>query len=285
MFTIKQAAQLTGVSEHTLRAWERRYDVISTARTPSGYRLYDDAAVARIREMRALVDEGIPPRDASVEVASRHPVSRDTPAAPPDFGDLIDALAALDAGRVKRIVDQQFAVRSYESVVDDWLMPMLIEVGRAWARKRISVAGEHLVANIVLRRLSAAFEAAGPNPARSPVIVGGPKGISHELGLLAFAVALRRTGTSTVYLGGDVPVDAWVDAVRTTAAVGSVTSVPRRADAPRVVALAERLHAYDPAARVLVGGSFQHLATHGCIPLGHNVTLAARTVADIVAGS
>lgn len=285
MITIKQAAQLTGVSEHTLRAWERRYDVIAPARTPSGYRLYDEATLARIREMRALVDEGIPPRDASVEVATHHPVSRTPRVAPIDFSELIVALERLDAGRVKRIVDQQFAVRSYESVVDDWLMPMLVEVGRAWASARISVAGEHLVANIVLRRLSAAFDAAGPNPARPPVIVGGPKGVSHELGLLAFAVALRRTGTSTVYLGGDVPVDAWADAVATTAAVGSVTSVPRRADVVRVGALADRLHADDPTARVLVGGSFQHLATQGCLPLGHNVTLAARTVADIVGGS
>lgn len=41
MVTIKRAAELTGVPEHTLRAWERRYGLVAPARTDGGYRLYD----------------------------------------------------------------------------------------------------------------------------------------------------------------------------------------------------------------------------------------------------
>ena len=58
MYTIRQAAARSGVGESLLRAWERRYGVVHPSRTASGYRLYDDAASARLRAMRALVKAG-----------------------------------------------------------------------------------------------------------------------------------------------------------------------------------------------------------------------------------
>ena len=41
-YTVKQVSQLTGISTDLLRAWERRYGVVSPRRTASRYRLYGD---------------------------------------------------------------------------------------------------------------------------------------------------------------------------------------------------------------------------------------------------
>ena len=41
MFTIKRAAELTGLPVATLRAWERRYGVVAPIRSEGGYRLYE----------------------------------------------------------------------------------------------------------------------------------------------------------------------------------------------------------------------------------------------------
>jgi len=65
MYTIKQAASRSGVPVQLLRAWERRYGVVEPTRTPSGYRLYDEAAIARLRAMRRLIDEGWAPSTAA----------------------------------------------------------------------------------------------------------------------------------------------------------------------------------------------------------------------------
>ena len=43
MYTIKEAAARTGLSVPVLRAWERRYGIVSPTRTAGGYRVYDDA--------------------------------------------------------------------------------------------------------------------------------------------------------------------------------------------------------------------------------------------------
>ena len=56
MYTIKQAAARTGLTIPTIRAWERRYAIVTPARTAAGYRLYDEAAIERLAAMRTLVE-------------------------------------------------------------------------------------------------------------------------------------------------------------------------------------------------------------------------------------
>lgn len=289
MLTIKKAAEATGVPEHTLRAWERRYCLFSPARAPSGYRVYDEEAITRIRDMHTLVDLGWSPRDASVEVLRQHQSARTGPeGVQPTVGrdphlDLVQAAAELDAARVSRILDEQFSLQDYETLVDQWLMPALSRIGKEWAAGTISVAGEHLVSNTVLRRLSAAYEAAGGRGTGRPVLIGAPPGVHHELGLLAFAVALRRAGLPTIYLGADVPLAAWAEAVAAASPAAVVTTAPRRRDAARVAEVADVLRAADPTLPLWVGGRFQDLLPPPGRPLGHRIGAAATLLAAATA--
>ncbi len=279
MVTISQAAQLTGVAEHTLRAWERRYDAFRPGRTAGGHRVYDADALRRIRAMQELVSAGIPPREASEEV--RRGVA--DPSLEPDATTaLVDAIATLDSRAATAIVDEQFALRSFEKVVDDWLLPALVRIGAAWAGGAITEAGEHLASNIVMRRLAASFDAVGPNLPPPPAIIGAPPGVLHEIGLLAFAVALRRRGTAVLYLGARVPPTAWAAAIGATGAAVSVTAIPRRADARSAAALVAELQAAHPDVPVAVGGRFQHLAPPECRRLGHHIATAARDISRLV---
>ncbi len=71
MYTIKHASEVTGVSVATLRAWERRYGIVTPHRTEAGYRLYDGEAVHALSVMNALVVEGWAPRQAAAETLRR----------------------------------------------------------------------------------------------------------------------------------------------------------------------------------------------------------------------
>src|SRR5215210_1394616 len=68
MYTIKQAARLTGVPESSLRSWERRYGVVVPHRNESGYRVYDETALSAFSTMRRLVDDGWSPAEAAEAV-------------------------------------------------------------------------------------------------------------------------------------------------------------------------------------------------------------------------
>ena len=63
---IGEISRRLGVSDHVLRAWERRYGVLRPVRTAGGFRLYAEADVQRVRRMQALLASGLsrrrPPR-------------------------------------------------------------------------------------------------------------------------------------------------------------------------------------------------------------------------------
>ncbi|NUQ31912.1 MAG: MerR family transcriptional regulator, partial [Dermatophilaceae bacterium] len=71
MYTIKRAAELTGISVATLRAWERRYGVVSPKRSDGGYRLYGAEDVRALAIMNSLVNEGWSAREAATETLRR----------------------------------------------------------------------------------------------------------------------------------------------------------------------------------------------------------------------
>ena len=297
MYTIKHAAEVTGVSVATLRAWERRYGIVTPQRTEAGYRLYDDEAVRALSVMNALVVEGWAPRQAAAETLRRiesgddvAPVALDSAADSADSGEpagtavFVDAAARLDAVTLAEVLDERFSRGSFESVVDGWLMPALRALGQGWAEGRVSIAGEHLAAYAVQRRLAAAYDAAASRASGPRVIVGLPPGARHELGALAFATAARRAGLAASYLGADLPASDWSSAVSTHRATAAVLSAAKGTDLDGLRSVVTRLRADSPDLVVAVGGAERDEAPRGCVRLEHEIGVAATQLASILTG-
>ena len=264
MYTIKQAAARAGLTVPVLRAWERRYGIVSPARTPSGYRLYDDAAIARVSAMRRLVESGMSPSAAAAEIASgRSAPPEPAPSAITGDGLAISSLVerfvaaaeVMDVSEVEAVLDAIFATGSFEHAVDGYLLPALEALGDAWAEGRVDVAGEHAASHAVLRRLSAAYQAAGrPTVGPGAILVGLPPGARHELGGLAFATAARRAGLPILYLGADLPIRDWLGAAARTRARAAVIGVVTASDRTPAERVATELLAADPQLVVAYGG-------------------------------
>ena len=147
MYTIKHAAEMVGVPVATLRAWQRRYRVVNPVRSDAGYRLYRDDDIAVLRRMQALVASGWSPKEASRAAVADEASPTEMPV---DLGqyepprsrwvsggkagpDLVAAATALDPFAASRMLDEGFATRSFERLVDSWLLPELARLGTAWA--------------------------------------------------------------------------------------------------------------------------------------------------------
>lgn len=59
LYTIGEVALLCDVNPITLRAWQRRYGLVKPQRTEGGHRLFTDADIDRIREIKRWVDTGV----------------------------------------------------------------------------------------------------------------------------------------------------------------------------------------------------------------------------------
>ena len=298
MYTIKQASRLTGVSEASLRTWERRYAVVVPRRNESGYRVYDEQALEAVSTMRRLVNDGWSPAEAAhavrqgtVPAILDGVVGRETserlhqPDAVTYMQRFLSSAAQMDTAGIEESLDGGFALGSFEHVVDSWLFPTLEALGEAWVRGEIDVAGEHAASHAVHRRLSAWFDAAGSRSRGRAVVVGLPTGSQHDLGALAFATAIRRKGINVLYLGANVPVSSWEAAVRSREARAAVLSVVTPDDRPAAVAVAERLLSQVPVPLVCAGGASAANLAGGVQTLDSSIGSAAQELDQLMHGS
>jgi MerR family transcriptional regulator, light-induced transcriptional regulator len=271
MYTIKQAAERTGIAIPTIRMWERRYGVVSPTRTPGGYRLYDDDSIARLAAMHYLVErDGWRPSQAAdrIRTAPQAEVlqlaadgrGRDGmataeagTAVSPAIEAIVDATRRLDLRSIDATLDETFAGQRFEAAMDSVVFPALRGIGDAWSRRELDVAREHAASETVRRRIAHYFDAAAQNAGGATVVIGLPPGSRHELGAFAFAVAARRAGLDVVYLGADVPLEAWRQTIRDTDPGAVVVAVVARDDARRANDVVRELYA-DGARLVAVGG-------------------------------
>lgn len=295
MYTITQVSQKLGASASTLRSWERRYGIVVTMRSSGGYSLYDDSAVAILGAVQRLVEQGWSVREAVEQVrwsatGTEHaeglaPITppRGLTEAHPDTGVLLSAASTLSSGLLRDVLDRQFAAHDISVMLDDWLLPSLAALGSSWAQGRVSVAGEHLVSNAMLRRLGDVYESL-PNASDAPrLLIGLPAHGRHELGLLAFAVAARASGLHTTYVGADLPASEWalmVDRSRPALVVFSA-SMPR--DVPHLHEAVAAIREVSGHTLIAAGGAQQERSPHGVIRLGHRLDRAVELVTAVTA--
>ncbi|MBC7462744.1 MAG: cobalamin B12-binding domain-containing protein [Actinobacteria bacterium] len=292
MVLIKRASELTGVPEATLRIWERRYGVGATRRSDSGYRIYDTSAIFTITQMKRLIEQGWSAQLAADEVLARlsSPGAKVTKPDSINAENLPDALRArffhaieaLDSQLLTRVLDEAFASGSFEFVVDHWLTPTLSELGRRWTAGETDIASEHFASNSIMRRLGNAYESAGQSNEGTRIVIGAPSGSKHEMGALAFAVAMRRHGFHVVFLGIDVPADSWVEACHRHQARAVAISVPMPSDIESAQKCVDALRLDNASTIIIVGGGSAYAVEGSDVTLTGNLTTSSEMLAKLL---
>nr|WP_321398243.1 MerR family transcriptional regulator [uncultured Desulfobacter sp.] len=152
---IRKAAELTGVKPVTLRAWERRYHLITPERNPKGHRLYSPEQIDTIREICRWLERGVSigkvksllsgsGKDNAPEVVT------DTLAA---ADDLLRALADLNSRRAEEIVNRVCREYPPKIAVRQCFLPVIDSLGQLKSRHRS--VGRALLQFLLISRLSA----------------------------------------------------------------------------------------------------------------------------------
>ena len=216
---IGEVARRTGVAVATLRAWERRYDLLDPHRTDGGHRLYCEDDVQRVRSMSRLLDEGWSAGAAAREV-TRTPapvvelrsVDVGVPMAPVDAATelaarLDAAIDAFDAAAADAVLDDVLARLQVPRALEEVVLPVLRRVGDGWQDDPRVIAREHFASNTLRPRLQRLLRGSLPARART-LLAAAPEGESHDLGLIASAAVAVHAGWRVHYLGADTPTAA-----------------------------------------------------------------------------
>ncbi len=93
-----------------------------------------------------------------------------------------------------------------ETLLREVVLPYLRELGARWERGEASIAQEHFATAVLRGRLLGMARGWGLGIGPMAVLACLP-GEHHDLGLIAFGLALRARGWRIVYLGPDTPIE------------------------------------------------------------------------------
>lgn len=223
-YSIKSVAEKTEIHSVTIRAWERRYDLVTPKRAVNGYRLYSERDVALLIWARTRVESGLSISSVVAELQQLMKVGSMPEA-------VVSDSAPIPSGQVGRISvetavqrllqdllrhDEKSAALVFEDALGSFnltvlfesvLAPVLVEVGERWARGEIRVATEHFASNFILSRLLAIFQSLPIHAAAPYVMIGCAPDELHVIGPLMLSILLRDAGYRVEYLGPDIPLD------------------------------------------------------------------------------
>ncbi|HEX7667460.1 MAG TPA: MerR family transcriptional regulator [Polyangiaceae bacterium] len=265
LYRIAVAARMTGVSEHTLRVWERRYGTLASHRSDAGYRLYTSDDVDRIQRLRRLTEAGHAIGDiAKLSIADLKKLAR--AAAPPTVVDrvvssearrrfmtAVDAFDLVEAARVMATARLAF---SPLELVSEVIAPLLAELGQRWIDDPGNAIAQEHAATVVLRdELMRLLVSSQQRPDGPRVAIAAPEAELHEFGALIAAVIAAAAGAHVLYLGPNLPARDLATAAkkhRADVVLLSVVSLGEKRMKPYLQILRDSLGAKIP---IWVGGA------------------------------
>jgi MerR family transcriptional regulator, light-induced transcriptional regulator len=220
---IGELSRRSGVSPELLRAWERRYGLLQPTRSAGGLRLYAPEDLARVQAMQQHLADGYAAAEAAALATQTTRRGDNEVATPTAKDELAAALTSFDDGDANAVFDALLARLSIDALLRDVIVPYLHELGERWESGEVSIAQEHFASTLLRGRLLGLARGWGRGIGPLAVLACAP-GEQHDLGLLAFGLALRERGWRILYLGTDTPITSVADAARSCSPAAVVVS-------------------------------------------------------------
>ncbi len=269
-YPVRLVALRTGLSPHLLRAWERRYGVVTPGRSEGGQRLYSALDIERLGRLRRLVEGGHAiSRIASLPLEALEQLEEQTgSAAAQDLGGsgslegqeftdaAMRAVRALDASGLEDILERAAMTLGVPDFLETVAAPTLEEIGHGWTDRSVSVAQEHMATAVFRRVLGWMLGVYQTTGAAHRLVVATPPGERHELGALMAAVSAAAEGWNVTYLGPDLPVQELLAAIGQTRAEAMALSLVQPGDERGVLSVLREIQAgLPPRVVLLLGGA------------------------------
>jgi DNA-binding transcriptional MerR regulator/methylmalonyl-CoA mutase cobalamin-binding subunit len=265
------AALRTGLSPHTLRAWERRYQVVAPSRSEGGQRLYSDRDVQRLKLLRRLTERGHSiARLAKSSLEELQRTARDHELPEPrgtkplaDGGEAeefrsaaLEAVRKLDGGDLQAVLERAAVTLGVPDFLDQVAGPCLQAIGQGWSEGSLSIGQEHLASAVFRRVLGWILRVYEVKNGAPRLVVATPPRHIHELGAMLAADAAAAEGWDVTYLGADLPIAEILASARQVGANAVALSVVYpKADASLIIDLEQLRRGLDPRIAVLAGGA------------------------------
>lgn len=219
IFTVKDLENLSGIKAHTIRIWEKRYNVLKPERTDNNIRLYKNEDLLRLLNISFLNNFG-------------YKISKISSLSIEECNDLVKSIYNEKSKRALAINDFKIAMMNFDAklfhinynqitqnipfkeVFYSVLIPLLEEIGLLWQTSTIKPSHEHFISYLIRQKLTSKIEELQlvcPVYKDQVVVLFLPENEVHDLGLMFINAELIQKGYKTVFLGDNIPLDDLTD--------------------------------------------------------------------------
>lgn len=210
-FSIKDLENFSGIKQHTIRIWEKRYNLLEPDRTDSNIRYYDAKNFEKLLNVSLLYNNGL--KISKIAQLSDQELIHKTD----EIGQkrFINnayhhyfklAMLRYDVALFNKTYEKLLKTKSVSYIFEKIFFPLLDKIGHLWQTQSIQPSHEHFISYLIQQKLYVAIAGLQQNvkPAGAVCVLFLPKGEIHELGLLYVQHALLEKGKSCVYLGSSL---------------------------------------------------------------------------------
>lgn len=213
-YSIKDLERLSGIKAHTLRIWEKRYNIIQPARTDTNIRFYTDEDLKKLLNVVVLNENGY--KISKIVKLSYlqlrdlvHEITLKNNSASIYTDSLVINMLELNEAHFISDLHEIIQKLGVKETIYQVLYPFLVKIGVMWQIGSINPAHEHFISNLIRQKIIVELDKL-PIPKKiegKNLILFLPEGELHELGLLFYHYLARDFGFNTLYLGQSVPLE------------------------------------------------------------------------------
>ena len=212
VYSIKDLENLSGIKAHTIRIWEKRYNLIDPHRTNTNIRYYTDEDLKKILNVAVLNRNGIKISNiaklSDLELKEEIiRVSGDPNSSDAFVDSLIMSMIDFDEYKMEALLEKSIRKKGLLLAVTEVIYPFIVKVGILWQSGDIYPAQEHFVSFLIRQKIISATNGISHtfNPNGKRFIMLLPEGEWHEIGLLIAHYIVKEANHEVIYLGQSVP--------------------------------------------------------------------------------
>jgi len=217
-YSIKDLENFTGVKAHTIRIWEKRYNLVEPKRTCTNIRFYDDEDLKKLLNVSILNRHGLKISNIvnfSDEILNEKILNLAQTQNDVDsqIESLVVAMIDLDEAKFEKVFNTAVINLGFEEAILKIMYPFFEKIGLLWQIGTINPAQEHFISNLLRQKLIIAIDGIVDtvNGDSKSYVLFLPEGEFHELGLIYYHYLLRKNHYKVYYLGETVPFDGLVE--------------------------------------------------------------------------
>lgn len=215
VFSIKDLENLSGIKAHTIRIWEKRYNILEPMRTDTNIRYYDLASLQKLLNITLLHNHGykiskiskLPPERIPIMVRE---IISDKSVKNHAINAFKMAMMNFDQTLFFNTYNNLLAEKTFREVFYEIFIPLMNELGLLWQTDTITPAHEHFISYLIKQKLlinTEKVQLMEPTKTDTVFVLYLPLNEIHELGLMYLNYEIILHGYKTIYLGESVPTE------------------------------------------------------------------------------